>query len=163
MHSGLDRRQFLAGTAALPWLVGAVSLARPQPLYAGNDDPILFALAEAVLDGLPVPEGGHAEVAAGVREAIEAADPELRTRLEQAVLFLEWSPLIGFPPQRFSQMSLERRTCTLESSATSMFALRRLVFRALTGLVMFVAADRPESWPMMGYDGPLIGMPEEAL
>ena len=45
---------------------------------------------------------------------------------------------------------------------TSRLALRRMAFLALRNLVLLGYYSQPETWPLIGYQGPLLAREENA-
>ncbi len=54
-------------------------------------------------------------------------------------------------------MDDDARDASLHGWMTSRFALRRLAFTGLRNLCMLGYYSQPETWPLIGYQGPLIG------
>lgn len=57
---------------------------------------------------------------------------------------------------RFSKASGEQQDAILEAWASSGISLRQQGFTALKGLCVMAYYRSPETWPLIGYDGPLI-------
>lgn len=54
----------------------------------------------------------------------------------------------------FTALSAEDQDRTLEAFRTSKVAVRRTIFRALSGLVGSLYYGHPDTWPGIGYGGP---------
>lgn len=85
-------------------------------------------------------------------------DPALTGPLPLLLRLVEWGPvLFDFTFTRFTRMSDAERDASLRAWMTSRLRLRRLGFRALRNLSMLGWYSQDESWPAVGYAGPLLG------
>jgi hypothetical protein len=117
---------------------------------------ILRALGDTFVPstGADDPAGGDV-VPTGVEELLGAMEPadvkrvgDLLTMFELAAL-----PLHGRP---FSRLDEERRRRYVAGWMTSRIPLRRIIYRAIRGLVMNAYYQDPRAWPALHYDGPLV-------
>ena len=53
-------------------------------------------------------------------------------------------------------MSDAQKDTSLEAWLTSRFTLRRMAFLALRNLAFLGYYSQPETWPLIGYEGPLL-------
>jgi len=124
--------------------------------------PILESVAESF-----VPTGGA--FATGAREvglarqidALAAAQgPDVVRGLRGALWIVELAsgPLAGHYI-RFSRLSPEQRTASLEALVASRLAPARDVFAGLKQLCLFTFYCQEASWPATGYDGPWVRRP----
>ena len=63
--------------------------------------------------------------------------------------------------KRFSRMTDAQKDASLEAWMTSRLALRRMAFLALRNLALLGYYSQPETWPLIGYQGPLIERSEK--
>lgn len=175
MHAtSFDRRQFLQGTAGLSAAAFVVTLGGacshtvpvlPEGLQAlGAQHAETFrALAETVLAGLP---HTGAEDIAGIVRAVDAAlateHEILRAKVQDALLFLEWTPQFSLKFKAFSLLNVGDRTVVLQRFAQSPLKIKRTVYQGLTAMTLFAYADREVTWDQIGYSGPWVGMPNAA-
>ena len=83
--------------------------------------------------------------------------PELVGPLPALMRLVEWGPLLfDFTFTRFSRMSAAQRDASLEDWRTSRFGLRRQAFAALRNLAFLAWWSQEETWPLIGYAGPLL-------
>lgn len=85
-------------------------------------------------------------------------DPEVSGVLPFLLRVVELGPLLfDFRFKRFSKMSAAERDESLRAWMTSRLALRRRAFYALRNLAHLGYYSQEETWPLLGYGGPLIG------
>jgi hypothetical protein len=84
-------------------------------------------------------------------------DPGVVGQLSLALRLFEYGPILfDFTFARFSQMTPDQRDASLECWMRSRLAIRRLAFLALRNLSMLGYWSQPETWPLIGYQGPLL-------
>ena len=72
----------------------------------------------------------------------------------------EWWPFFGeLRFRRFSELDAEARDESLRGWMTSRIATRRLAFYALRNLALLGYWSQEETWPLIGYRGPLLPAP----
>jgi hypothetical protein len=165
----LSRRGFLAlagGGAALTSLAGlravpaaALEAARSPAFFAPREREILTQVVERMVDtGEP---SAPAVRATGAIETIEALcaglDPATTAPLPALLRLVEWGPLL-FDGRfaRFSALDAAGQDTALASWMTSRIALRRMGFYALRNLALLGYWSQDETWPLVGYAGPLL-------
>lgn len=167
---GFDRRRFLRGTAGLGAVAAAAALTGtactrrtapagpPLKSFSARQSAVLAALVEAALPGGGSLPGG---LQLGVLESIDRAllpeTPALRSRLGDALLYLEWAPQFSRSFATFTALAPAERLRCFGRLGTSWWTASRTVHQALKGLITFHYADMPAVWPAMGYDGPWVG------
>ncbi len=84
--------------------------------------------------------------------------PAVSEPLPLALRLFEYGPLLfDLSFARFTRMSDAAQDASLHGWMTSRFALRRLAFAGLRNLCMLGYYSQPETWPLIGYRGPLVG------
>ena len=82
----------------------------------------------------------------------------LRAPLPLLMRAFEYAPvLLDFTFTRFTQMTDAEKDVSLETWRTSRLHPRRLAFLGVRNLCFFGWYAQPEIWPLIGYQGPLIG------
>jgi hypothetical protein len=175
MNSGgptdLTRRGFLTLSGAAAAL-GALSQLRALPagagFAAGHAQGRFFAEREADVLAQVVErmvETGEAEAPAVRRtdtlDTIDrlcgALDPALTAPLPALLRLVEYGPILfDWTPRRFTRLAPAEKDQALYGWMTSRFALRRLGFLALRNLSFLGYYSQPETWPLIGYAGPLL-------
>jgi len=176
LRSGLrgltvDRRGFLrlGGSAGLAALAGlpALPAAAADPagaaaagaFFSEREREILRAVVERMVE-----TGDPAAPALGDTRALEVIDaacaalpPEVTGPLPLALWLFEWWPfLCELRFRRFSALDAEARDASLRGWMTSRFAVRRTAFLALRNLSLLGWWSQEETWPLIGYQGPLL-------
>jgi hypothetical protein len=83
--------------------------------------------------------------------------PDVVGQLSLALRLFEYGPILfDLTFARFSRMTPEERDASLECWMTSRLTIRRLAFLALRNLSMLGYWSQPETWPLIGYQGPLL-------
>ena len=166
--SRATRRGFLrlaGGSAAL----AALANVRALPALASRSETRFFAPAERevltqvvermVETGEPA---APAVRATGAIDAIEglclSLDPGVTAPLPALLRLVEWGPLL-FDGRlaRFTTGSPADQDDALASWMRSRFAWRRAGFLALRNLALLGYWSQDATWPLIGYQGPLIG------
>jgi len=105
----------------------------------------------------PVPTPADGDLARAF-DAFLADEPEWnRADLRRGLFLLEYGPVV-FERRlvTFSHLSGEERLAHFEGWTTGSL-LRRQLAVALRKFLALVFYDRPEAWPAIGYEGPLVG------
>lgn len=131
---------------------------RPGRLLGAGEFKVLAAVAAAML---PPTEGfqlGAADLGVAEKvEALVAADHEDVAKEFQGALFVvEYLTLVRHG-SRFSALAPEKRLAALEELQASRVGVLRQVAQGLGRAVNFVFYNEPAVWPLIGYDGPLVG------
>jgi hypothetical protein len=163
------RRGFLrlAGTsAALTVLAQARALPVPaaaepprQRFFDARETEILTQVVERMVDtGEPdAPAVRETRAVATIDAFCRRLDPEISGPLPLALRLFEYGPIVfDLSFSRFSRMSDAQKDASLEAWMTSRLGLRRMAFLALRNLALLGYYTQPESWPLIGYQGPLI-------
>jgi hypothetical protein len=168
-HLRATRRGFLrlAGTsAALTALAQVRALSAPgaaEPLrerfFDARETEILTQIVERMVDtGEPdAPAVRETRAVATIDAFCRRLDPEISGPLPLALRLFEYGPMLfDLSFSRFSRMSDAQKDASLEAWMTSRLALRRTAFLALRNLALLGYYTQPETWPLIGYQGPLL-------
>jgi hypothetical protein len=153
----------LAGLRVAP---GAARAAEPPdaPRFFDDDETaILTAVLERVVDsGHPdAPRVADTRAVAGVEALCRGLAPELQRQVRWLLQGMEYGPIVfDLTFTRFTRMSAEERDASLRAWSTSRFGLRRLAFTAMRNLCFLAWYSQEETWPLIGYAGPLVGRPK---
>ena len=168
------RRAFLgwAGSTA-----AFTTLASLRPLAAGaapraragffdeTETEILSQIMERIVDtGLPdAPKVRDTGAVATVDGLCAGLDPSISGPLPLLMRAFEYAPLLlDFTFTRFTSMTAAEKDVSIETWRTSRLHLRRLAFLGVRNLCFFGWYAQPESWPLIGYQGPLISATADA-
>jgi len=89
--------------------------------------------------------------------ACAALAPEVTELLPLALRLFEWWPfLFELRFRRFSDLAPDEQDTSLEGWMGSRFAVRRTAFLALRNLSLLGWWSQQETWPLIGYQGPLL-------
>lgn len=84
-------------------------------------------------------------------------DPALTSVLPTALRLFEWGPLLfEFRLSRFTRLDDAGKDASLHGWMTSRLAARRQGFLAIRNLALLGYYSQPETWPLIGYAGPLL-------
>ena len=168
-RAATTRRGFLALAGALPALGALAGLpvaaahgaaaAPPRRFFADAEREVLAQVVERIVDsGLPEAPAVRATQALDVIERIAAGlDPELSSPLPALLRAVEWAPwVVEWRFARFTALGPAEQDASLRGWMTSRFALRRLGFQALRNLSFLGYYSQDETWPLIGYAGPLL-------
>jgi hypothetical protein len=104
-----------------------------------------------------VPGADEMDVALLADRLFERAEDDIQAGLKLALHVVE-SPLTGAAllehTAPFTQLSPEKQDSALEWFRISRVALRRTIYRSMSGLVGALYYGDPRSWPGVGYPGP---------
>lgn len=166
----VSRRGFLAlagSGAALASLarvraVPAAALAAPEGaarFFSPREREILTQVVERMVDtGEPGAPPVRATRAIDTIDALCAGlDPAATAPLPALLLLVEWGPLLfAARPARFTALDDAGKDRALADWMTSRLALRRIGFHALRNLSQLGYWSQDETWPLVGYAGPLL-------
>lgn len=117
---------------------------------------VLAALAARVLKGT---SANPVEIAMRVDSAVRRAPPETGKDLESALLLLENALpglLLRGSPKPFSLLDADAQDRALIGWRDSRLVLLRGAYQGLRKLCLAAHYATPQSWPEVGYGGPLI-------
>jgi hypothetical protein len=88
-------------------------------------------------------------------------DPALTSILPTALRLFEWGPvLFDRRLSRFTRLDDDDKDASLRGWMTSRLAARRQGFFAIRNLALLGYYSQPETWPLIGYAGPLLSRAE---
>jgi hypothetical protein len=170
LEKPLSRRVFLrlaGGTAAFSALArpGAVHAAAltargGEPVFDAAEREILARICERMVEtGEPAAPALRQTRALETIEALcRGLDAGVRRQLRLALRLFEYGPFVfDWTFARFTRMSDAECDASLTAWMTSRLALRRTAFLALRNLALYGYYSQPETWPLVGYAGPLLG------
>jgi hypothetical protein len=166
----VDRRGFLrlsgsaglaalAGLRALPAAAAGPALAGAEGFFSEREREILRAVVERMVEtGDPAaPALADTRALEVIDSACAALPPEVTGPLPLALWLFEWWPfLFELRFRRFSALDADARDASLRGWMTSRFAVRRTAFLALRNLALLGFWSQEETWPLIGYQGPLL-------
>jgi hypothetical protein len=150
----------LAALSRLPALPAAARAATPGARFF--DEPqteILTQVVERmVASGEPdAPRVRDSGALATIDALCATLAPELSGPLPALLRLVEWGPpLFEMRFARFTRLTPEEQDASLRGWMQSRIGLRRTAFLALRNLAMLGWYSQAESWPGVGYAGPLL-------
>lgn len=167
----MQRRRLLKlglfGTIALTLVGGGVALIYPPAWRGGRltqtGRHVLEVIARAVLDGtLPSAAGPHAAALVShldrMESTLRALPPPTQHEVANLLALLATAPgrlaLTGLSVN-WAQASVDQTQVALEGMRTSGLGIRRQAYHALRDLTHAAYFASPETWPQLGYPGPV--------
>jgi hypothetical protein len=147
----------LAQAGALPACAAAGSAS--GSFFDAHETEILTQIVERMVDtGEPdAPAVRDTRAVATIDAFCRQLDPEITGPLPLVLRLFEYGPIVfDLSFSRFSRMSDAQKDASLEAWTTSRLGLRRMAFLALRNLALLGYYTQPETWPLIGYQGPLI-------
>jgi hypothetical protein len=127
-----------------------------MPLSDANRS-TLRALGETLFPSTgPADPSGADIVPDGVASLVAGMDPSVVKKLGLVLSAFELAAIARFG-RRFSRLPEEKRTRYVDGWMRSRLAPRRIVYRTIRGLCAAAYYNDDRVWPMLGYDGPLVG------
>lgn len=120
---------------------------------------ILTQIVERMVDsGEPgAPAVRETRAVATIDTLCRRLDPGITGPLPLALRLFEYGPIVfDLSFSRFSRMGNAQKDASLEAWRTSRLALRRRAFLALRNLAFLGYYSQPETWPLIGYQGPFL-------
>lgn len=152
----------LAALARLPAMPASARAAGPpaaEGFFDARRREILTQVVERMVDtGEPgAPRVRDTRTLDTIDALCARLDPGLTAPLPYLLDAVEWSPIVfDFVPTRFSRGSDAQKDAALRSWMTSRWRLRRVGFLALRNLAFLGWYAQEETWPLVGYAGPLL-------
>jgi hypothetical protein len=151
----------LAGLRAVP--AAALELAPgPAAFFLPRDREILTQVVERMVDtGEPgAPAVRETRTIATIDALCARLDPASTAPLPALLRLVEWGPfLFERRLSRFTGLDPAGQDAALRGWMTSGLALRRMGFFALRNLALLGYWSQDETWPLVGYAGPLLHRP----
>ncbi|MGH0033806.1 MAG: hypothetical protein ACQGVK_02120 [Myxococcota bacterium] len=154
----------LAALASLRALPAAASGQADEPtsreaFFSSSQQVILLAIVERMVDtGDPrAPAVRDTGTLAVIDRTCAGLPADVTELLPTALWLFEWWPfLLELRFQRFSRLAPEEQDASLRGWMNSRFGFRRLAFFALRNLSLLGWWAQEETWPLIGYQGPLL-------
>jgi hypothetical protein len=163
LASGAAALGALAQLRALP--AGAAAAGGGARFFADREREILTLVVERMVDtGEPGAPAVHATRTLDTIDGLcRALDPAVTAPLPALVRLFEWGPvLFDARLARFSSLDDAARDAHLAGWMRSRIGLRRMGFLALRNLSLLGYWSQDETWPLIGYQGPLLRRGETA-
>ncbi|MBW2313626.1 MAG: hypothetical protein JRH10_05480 [Deltaproteobacteria bacterium] len=151
----------IAGLRALP--AGATQLPEAAgtraAFFSDSDRVVLEAVAtRMVYTGVPeAPLFGETRALEVIDRTCSELAPEVTELLPLALRLFEWWPFFfELRFRRFSDLDPAEQDASLTGWMESRFAVRRTAFFALRNLALLGWWSQEETWPLIGYQGPLL-------
>lgn len=155
----------LAQLRALPAAAIGAAPAGGARFFADREREILTQIVERMVDtgepGAPLVRGTRTlDTIDGLCRTL---DPSVTAPLPALIRLVEWGPLLfDGHLAAFSSLDDAAKDAHLAGWMRSRFGLRRLGFLALRNLSLLGYWSQDESWPLIGYQGPLLRRGETA-
>jgi hypothetical protein len=150
----------LAELRALPAAASAPAEETGTRFFNTRETEILTQIAERMVDTgqASAPRLRATGAIAAIDRTCRQLDPALTGLLPTALRLVEYGPFVfDWTFRRFTQLDDAEKDASLTGWMTSRFEVRRLAFRALRNLSILGYYSQEESWPLLGYAGPLVG------
>jgi len=171
----MTRRKFLRRTVAGALLIGAGivvarhvggykldgALAEKLRVLSPKEAEIFVAFCRRMLvaDGPDAPPLDEPGAVLFVDGYLQRVSPEIQDDIKGLLqLFEHGSGFFRLSTARFTRMSAAAQDAVLADWETSRLALRRQGFQGLKTLALFAYWRDARTWPVLGYDGPTIGL-----
>jgi len=128
-----------------------------SPFFTDYRRATFLALAARVVpDEGPLAPGAASDATLDVAEKLIASQDEpTRKKLRLLLGVVEWGAALKFG-RRFTRLPQGEQEAYLRAWQGSSIQLFRFGFSSLRNLALLSFYTRPESWPMMGYPGPVL-------
>jgi len=168
----LTRRTFLRGAGllasltvvanlrAFPAVAKTSVLPLPGSVFSAGEIEILTQIVERMVDtGDPkAPRVRDTGAIGTIDRIVSGLDPAVTRDLPLALRLFEWGPfLFDLTFTRFTAMTDAQKDASLSAWMTSRLAVRRMGFTALRNLAFLGYYSQDAVWPLVGYQGPLLG------
>lgn len=153
------------GTAGLFALRGSAPDVAGLKVLSAQSFRTFKSLAEAVFSGGPPNLADASDELARMFDGYLADEPKwAQDEAQQALSLLELGPVI-FERRlaTFSHLSVAERLTHFEQWTLSDTGIRRQAATGFRKFLCLVFYDRPATWPLISYDGPLIRAPDEKV
>lgn len=148
----------------LPPAAQAIAATSTGPrFFDERETEILTQLVERLVEtGEPeAPAVRETGTVATIDALCRGLDPALTSILPSALRLFEWGPvLFEFRLARFTRLDDAKKDASLRGWMTSRLAARRQGFLAIRNLALLGYYSQPETWPLIGYAGPLLSPAE---
>ena len=125
---------------------------------------ILTQIAERMVDNDQpgAPRVRDTDTVATIDALCGSLDPSITQPLPALLHVVDYAPFVfDLTFKRFTRMTPEEQDASLEGWMRSRYALRRMAFLALRNLSFLGYYSQEETWPLIGYAGPLLRLEPE--
>jgi hypothetical protein len=154
----------LASLRALPAAAASGTMTRAR-FFGPSETEILTQVVERMVDtGEPgAPPVRQTRAIATIDTLCASLDPGATAPLPSLLRLVEWGPLL-FERRfaRFTHLEAGAQNVALDGWMRSRLSLRRMGFYALRNLALLGYWSQDETWPLIGYAGPLLRRPRGA-
>jgi hypothetical protein len=154
----------LASLRAIP-AGAAVAVPGAAPFFAPDTTEILTQVVERMVDtGEPgAPPVRDTRAIATLDALCASLDPATTAPLPALLRLVDWGPLLfDHRLARFTTLDAAGQDASLAGWMRSDLGLRRMGFYALRNLSLLGYWSQDETWPLIGYAGPLLRRPPVA-
>jgi hypothetical protein len=126
-------------------------------VLSGSRRATFLALAGRIVpDEGPGAPGAESDATVAAAESFLASQDEgARTKLRLLLKVFEWGPAFKCG-RRFTLLPAGEQNSYMQAWERSRIQLFRFGFSSLRNLVLLSFYTRPDSWPMIGYPGPVL-------
>ncbi len=128
-----------------------------EQVFSGSQAGIFLALADRIVpsEGPGVP-GARSEATLRAAEMfLEGQDRSVKKKLALLLKVFEWGSVLKFG-RRFTRLRAESQDAYLHAWEFSKLQLFRFAFSSLRNLILVSFYTQLESWPRIGYPGPVL-------
>ena len=137
--------------------MGSELLLSPGRFFAGRRRETFLALADRMVpdEGPKAPGARSDETLATAELFLASQDEATRSKLRLLLAFFEWGAAVQCG-RRFTRLPAGKQDAYMRAWERSGIQLFRFGFASLRNLILLSFYTRPESWPMLGYPGPVL-------
>jgi hypothetical protein len=127
------------------------------PFFTGPRAATFLAVAGRVAprDGAGTPGAGSELTLAAAEQFLQGQEDTVRAKLGVLLRVFEWGAVFFFGT-RFTRLAAAKQDAYLHAWEHSAVQTLRFGFSSLRNLALLAFYTRPESWPMIGYPGPVL-------
>lgn len=169
-HAFATTRRGFLGLAATTASFVALSQLRTVPaaaveahpgerFFSPSEQEILTQVAQRMVDSDQpgAPRVRDTDTVGTIDALCSSLDPAITQPLPTLLHVVDYAPFVfDFSFKRFTRMTPAEQDASLEGWMRSRLALRRVAFQALRNLSFLGYYSQEETWPMIGYAGPLL-------
>lgn len=133
-------------------------IVRPSPSFLNRSRRATFlALADRIVpdEGADAPGARSDATVAAAELFLASQDEATRSKLRLLLRVFEWGAAFKFG-RRFTLLPAGEQDTYMQAWERSRIQLFRFGFSSLRNLVLLSFYTRPDSWPMLGYPGPVL-------
>jgi hypothetical protein len=127
--------------------------------FSAGEREILTQIVERMVDSEQpeAPRVRDTDAVATIDALCGSLDPSVTQPLPTLLRVVDYAPFVfDLSFKRFTRMTPEEQDASLTGWMRSRFALRRTAFMALRNLSFLGYYSQEETWPLIGYGGPLL-------